>query len=139
LTTAVAGGSAEIGLGADDVAVVENQDLAVELGPQGLYMFVVNARVQDLDVGAAPRVGGVEFGANDATGQPMTTTPGCRELEFAPTGGGFAQLTAPYYLPFERAVTPVLEGAHVTIQLAVRDPTGRQATAQVDVVAHLPP
>jgi hypothetical protein len=137
--TPTPGGTAAIALGAAATPLVSGQDLAVQKGPQGLYMFVTNARVTGLDVGAGGRAAMVEFTATLHTGEIMSVDPGCRVLELARASDGTSQLTEPYWLALLPTVTSEIEGAQVTIDLVVRDHAGTQAVATADVVAHLPP
>jgi len=134
----LAGGAAEVGLGSDFTPLVEGQDVHVELGIQGLYMFVVNVRVQDMDVSSDGRPGVIYLGAFDQSGQAISLETGCRVREFGDTGGGHQQLSSPYFLPLIPDFTSVLEGAMVTIRLDVRDLDGHQAKDERTVVTHLP-
>jgi hypothetical protein len=134
----VAGGSAELGLGSDFAPVVAGQDVELQLGTQGLWMFVVNARARDMDVGSGDREGVIDVAALDQSGEQISLELGCRVREFAETAGGDLQLTSPYFLPLLPTAAPGSEGAKVTIRLDIRDGEGRRATDERSVVAHLP-
>jgi hypothetical protein len=134
----VAGGSAEIGLGTTFAPVVAGQDVELQLGTQGLWMFVVNARARDMDVGSGGREGVIEVAALDQNGQQISLGLGCRVREFAEMDGGNLQLTSPFFLPLLPTVSLGPEGAMVTIRLDVRDGEGRRATDERSIVAHLP-
>ena len=134
----VAGGSAELGLGSTFVPVVAGQDVELELGTQGLWMFIVNARARDMDVGSGGREGVIEVAALDQNGQQISLGLGCRVREFAEMDGGSLELTSPFFLPLLPTAAPGPEGVMVTIRLDVRDGEGRRATDERSIVAHLP-
>jgi hypothetical protein len=131
-------GSVEPGLGETFTPIVEGQDATLTLGIQGLYMFVTNARVRDLEVGTGDLRGAVRFAAFDTEGQVLTLELGCRVREFIDLGDGSRALDGSYEMPFPPEVSDVLEGTSVTIRIDVRDRTGRQAVDQRTVIAHKP-
>ena len=134
----VAGGTAELGLGSAFMPVSDGQDVEVQLGIQGLWMFVVNARARDMDVGSGDREGVVDLTALDQNGAQVSLAVGCRVREFAQTNDGHLELTSAFLLPLLPSVTPVLDGAAITIHLEIRDDEGHRATDERSVVAHLP-
>jgi hypothetical protein len=132
---AVDRGAAEIGLGAPFTALADGQELEVELGIQGLWMFVVNARVPELEL-ATP--GAVWFAAVDAAGAVRSLELGCRTRDFVAAAGGW-ELAAPYFLAFPPSFTPELDGAALTLRAEVIDRAGHRAVGEHRVVARLPP
>lgn len=138
LKPVVAGGSAELGLGSSFAPVVAGQDVELQLGTQGLWMFIINARARDMDIGSGGREGVIDVAALDENGQQISLAIGCRVREFAETSGGDLQLTSPYFLPLLPTTTPGAAGLKVTIRLDLRDGEGRRATDERAVVAHVP-
>jgi hypothetical protein len=134
----VVGGSAEIGLGSSFSPVVPGQDVELQLGTQGLWMFIINARAHDLNVGSGDQEGVIDVAALDEAGQQISLSLGCRVREFATTSGGDLELTSPYFLPLLPTVTPGAAGLKVTIRLDIRDGEGHRATDERAVVAHVP-
>jgi hypothetical protein len=135
----VAGGSAEVGLGTEFMAITDHQDVHVVLGGQGLLMFVVNARVRGMELGAGDLQGGIDALARDPSGTVLSVATGCRAREFTNTAGGSLDLAVPYLLPLAPAATAMLEGAAITLHLEIRDTAGHRATDDRTVIAHLPP
>lgn len=131
------GGTAELGLGTDFTPVVDGQDAELQLGLQGLLMFVVNARVRDMDIGSGSPEGAVEVVALAQDGTQASLQSGCRVRVFTALPTGELQLDSPYFLPLQPALA--LEGARFTIRLEIRDVEGLQATEDRAIVAHLPP
>ena len=138
----VAGGSVELGLGAAQGGVfqpiTDHEDLNVQLGSQGLWMFVMNARRSDMSVGAGELEGVVYYSLLDQSGGTMSIQTGCRVLEFAPLDGAYLGLRTGYALPFSLDYNSTLEGTIVTIHLELRDHEGHRAVDDRTVVAHLP-
>ena len=132
----VAGGSVELGLGSTFTPVVNGQTADLQLGAQGLWMFVVNARVRDMSVGS-DREGIIEAAVLDQSGNVISLGLGCRLREFVETADGFLQVTSPYLVPLVPDDTPI-DGTTVKIRLEVRDEEGRRATDERSVVAHVP-
>lgn len=143
LRPVVDGGSVELGLGSEFTPVVDGQDVSLQLGTQGLWMFVVNARAHDMDVGSGDQEGVVVFSVFDPNGAPVSIDFSCRVREFVPRdpgclAPGCLELASPYFLPLRPELTGQLDGARLTIQVEVRDSEGHRATDRRTVVAHLP-
>jgi hypothetical protein len=144
----VPGGSVELGrgVGAAFMPLVDGQDLTLEIGTQTFLMFVLTARVHDMEVGSGGEQGIVDFAAFDQTGAQVSTDFGCRLKEFVPsTAAGSVDGAAMVFAsPFGLALPPdyashtQLEGARMTLQVEVRDRAGRQAIDRRTVVAHRP-
>jgi len=134
------GGTAEVGLGSEFSPIMDGQDVQLIFGYRNLYTVVVNARVQDMDIGADDRPGVVFLTAFDEGGQVISLDLSCRVREFVETAtaDGTQQLDSPYNLPLHPSFTPSLEGARIKIRLDVRDQDGIQAIDERTVVAHLP-
>jgi hypothetical protein len=135
----IPGGTVELGLGTDFAVVKDGQDVTLQFGTQTLMMFVLNARVHDMNIVPGESEGVVTFTAVGPDGATVSLDTSCRVRDFvaAPTSG--AQLDSPYLLPLTPASADGLEGARVTLRLEVRDMDGRRATDERTVVAHLPP
>ena len=134
----VANGSVELGLGTSFTPVATGQNVELQLGAQGLWMFVVSARTCDMNVGAGDREGAIEATALDRNGQQVSLGLGCRLREFAATGDCCLQPTSPYLVPLGASVSISAGGTPMTIHLEVRDVDGHRATDERSVVAHLP-
>ena len=132
----IAGGSAELGLGSSFMPVVAGQNVDLQLGAQGLWMFIVNGRARDMAVGSGDREGVVDVAVFDKTGQTISLDLGCRRREFAETADGYLEFASPFLLPLNPSA--MVDGATVTIHLQVRDTEGRQAIDERAVVAHVP-
>lgn len=139
LTAVVPGGTCELGLGYMFSPLAADQDVTFELGSQGLWMFIVNARVPE---GAAGRVGelvGVTAAAKlEATGEATSLAVSCRPRVLAPAGAGYLQLESPYLLPMQPDLTPKIDNARITLTLDVRDASGNVARDVRTVITHLP-
>lgn len=133
----VAGGSAQIGLGSQFSPMVDGEDVNVVHGPQTVWMFVVNVRVEGLDVGADTPAA-VDFTAVDRAGVQVSLAKGCRNLDFLAGNDGTVQLAAPYALVFDKAFWPVLDGDVLTVRADVRDRDGHHVTDQHTVIARMP-
>lgn len=140
LTSEVPGGTCEVGLGTAFAPVASGQDVALELGSQGLWMFLVSGRVPAGNVGAGELVGVSAVARLESTGEVASLEFGCRArvLAAAPGDAGALDLESPYLLPMRPELTSVLEGARVTLILDVRDPDGTAARDTRTVVAHIP-
>jgi hypothetical protein len=134
----LAGGSVELGLGHPFMPVVSGQDVDLQFGPQGLWMFVVNARTCDMDVGTGDREGAIEATALDRSGQQISIPLGCRVREFVETSDGCLQTTSSYLLPLRPDVPLSADGTPVTIHLELHDVDGHRATDERSVVAYVP-
>jgi hypothetical protein len=135
----VAGGAVELGLGSQFSPMVDGEDVSVQHGLQGLWMFVVNARVTGMNVGLDADQGAALFQILDASGNVVSLQTGCRNLDFMPVDGATDQLVAPFALPLIDTFTPTqIEGAHLTIAVDMRDRDGHEATDQRTIVAHMP-
>ncbi|TMQ19465.1 MAG: hypothetical protein E6J90_01115 [Deltaproteobacteria bacterium] len=137
----VTAGSAQLGLGDDCAPVAEGQQVGLVCGTQGGTMFLVNARVQDLDI-TAQHQGAVDFTAIGPGGANLTAVSiGCRVRDFTMASDGTMQLRTAYGLQLdpEALQTLQLEGASIQITAKVRDHLGQQATDTRTIVAHLPP
>ena len=145
LRPVVPGGSVELGRdGNPFTPIVDGQDMDLVVGSQGLDMFVLGARTQDLEVGSGDREGVVVFSAFDAGGQLISFDFSCRIREFVPSTSpgsvsGSMILASAYGLPLRpEFITPQLEGSRVTLQAEVRDTAGRRAIGRITVIVHLP-
>ena len=133
----VAGGAVELGLGDTFTEVRNGQDVDLVLGSQGLWMFVINARVADMDSGAGEI--GVLVDAVDVNGARATLLDrGCRARKLEDTGNGVAQLTTGSLMPLDPNAVAMVDGPTFTIRIEVRDVDGRRATDERTVVAHTP-
>lgn len=130
-------GVLEVGLGDPFVPIADGQEVTVQLGAQGLWMFVVSARVQDMEVGLDDRRAAIELDAI-ADNTTVSLEVGCRGREFADVGGHL-QMVTPFFLALDPAFTPQLDGASVTIVGYIRDHAGRAAMDERRVIARLPP
>jgi hypothetical protein len=135
----VAGGSVELGLGTTFMSIADHQDVDLQLGSQGLLMFVVNGRVRGMVLGAGDLQGGIDAAALDQSHAVVSVATGCRSREFVDTAGGTLDLTVPYLLPMPPSLTATLEGAPITIRIEIRDTAGHRATDERTIIAHLPP
>jgi hypothetical protein len=134
------GGSVQLGLGDDSASVVEGQQVPLVCGTQGGTMFLVNARVQGLDV-SADQVGAIDFIATASSGANLTAvSAGCRVRQFKTAGDGSLQLTSSYGLQLDPAALQQMQidGTRIQIVVKVRDRFGLQATDMRTVVAKLP-
>ena len=139
MTSFVAAGSVQLGLGDDSTPITDDQPVALVCGTQGGTMFLLNARVHGLDV--TDQIGAVNFTATGAGGVPLTAaSAGCRMREFEKAGDGSMQLTSPYGLPLDQNALEQypLEGSHIAITVEVHDRIGNRASDTRTVVAHLP-
>jgi hypothetical protein len=141
----IPGGSVELGVGTGSTftALVDGQDFSVELGGQGLYMFVVTVRTLGLEVGSGDQEGVVVFSAFDASDAPLSIDFRCRVREFSAVGSTlntpeYRVLSLNYGLALRAEVTNQIEGRPITLDGTVRDTLGHRATARVTVVGHLP-
>ncbi|MBC7975731.1 MAG: hypothetical protein H7138_12200 [Myxococcales bacterium] len=131
----VPGGSAELGLGFEFTPVADQEQVELQLGTQGLWMFIVNARAYDMELGTGE---GVEIDAVDASGTVISLEAACRTREFDDQGNGTLQLSSAFLLPLLPDATPTLDGSTITIRLEIRDTKGRRATDERTIVAKLP-
>jgi hypothetical protein len=141
ITDVVAHGSVQLGLGVDDTPLADGQDVALVCGTQGGTMFLLNARVQDLDM-TADLQAAITFTATGPSGADLTSASGgCRTRTFEPAGDGTMKLTGAYGLPLDpSALTQYpLDGARVKITVEVHDHLGRGTSDMRTVVARLPP
>jgi hypothetical protein len=134
----VEGGAAEVGLGDQFAPITNGQEVTVELGIQGLWMFVVNGRVRDMDVGSEDLRGVITFAALDANAQEISLEVGCRIRTFVEMPDGSRQLDTAFQLALLPQATPLLDGGMITLRLEVRDHEGRQAIDERTVVARMP-
>lgn len=128
-------GTIDLGLGDPFMALTDGQEANYELGLQGLYMFVINARVHGLDLGIEDERGAVRFASFAPSGEQMSLEFGCRARDFNPDDGNGQQLATTFFLPFDPTFTPTLDGTTVTIRAEVIDHTGATATTERTVVA----
>lgn len=133
----VAGGSVELGLGDAFTPVTNGQDAAIVFGAQGLWMFVINARVQGMDTSAGDI--GLLVDAVDVHGNRASLFDrSCRPRVFEDNGSGMLELTSGTLMPFDPNAVPHVDGGTFTIRLEVRDADGRRATDERTVVAREP-
>lgn len=129
-------GSVFVGLGNSFAPIVEGEQVTVQLGAQGLWMFVGAARVRDMEVGSDEQRAAVQFDAI-ANGRTVSLDVGCRAREFAVVGSDLEMVT-PFFVALNPDFTPELDGANVTLVVNVRDYAGRSATDQRSIIARLP-
>lgn len=129
---AVPGGAIELGLGFDFATVTSGQDAELALGSQGLWMFIVNARVQNVDDEIALSVTAKIDGAQ------IDGDFGCRTRALVPAADGRLELGEPYFLAMRPDAIGTLEGARVALHVEARDAAGHQAIDDRVVVAHFP-
>jgi hypothetical protein len=138
ITTTIPGGTAEVGLGETCARITEGQDVTLTCGTQGLYMFIVNVRVHDMDVNDSAHLGGVGFVATGQDGTKLSlAASGCRSREFVVTDDGLI-MTGSYGLATDINLLSQIDGARVTITVDVRDHLGRHAVDSRIVTAHIP-
>jgi hypothetical protein len=128
-------GSIELGHGAGDYTpVVEGETFPVVLGPQGLWMFVMSARVSGMDI-ADGETAAVWYTALAPSGDAISLDTGCRERGFADAGDGTMQMTDAYFLAVYPEFSGLLAGGMVTLQASVRDVSGHEAMSMATVVS----
>jgi hypothetical protein len=132
------GGRTEVGLGSDFAPILDGQDVTLVEGFRRLWTLTVNARVSEMDVGSDDHVGIVYFAAYDGE-REVSLDVGCRVREFEDAGHGEYQLSSDYILSMHPDYTSILEGATLTLRVAVHDRHGRMATSERTVITHLPP
>jgi hypothetical protein len=133
----VPGGAVELGLGDTFTPVRDGQDVELILGSQGLWMFVINARVQDMDASAGDI--GVLADVVDGNGDRASLLDrGCRARQFEDDGSGALRLATGSLLPLDPNAVMAPDGATFTIRIEVRDADGRRATDERTVIAHTP-
>lgn len=120
----------------DHAPVVEGETFTVELGLQGLYMFVLSARVTGMDI-ADGDVAAVWFTAYGPANEQISLETGCRSRGFAASEEGSFQMTDAYFVPITPDHYDALAG-NVTLETIVRDVSGNEATSRVSVVAATP-
>lgn len=137
---AVAGGSAQLGLGDTSAPVPDGQPVPLVCGTQGGTMFLVNARAEGLDI-TPEQVGAVDFIAALPNGTNLTAVSvGCRVRTFDQAADGSVVLHGAYGLQIDPIALRQmsLDGATVVITAKVRDHLGVQATDTHSVIAQLP-
>jgi hypothetical protein len=131
-------GFVEIGHGKSDyVAVTEGETFELELGLQGLWMFIVSARTSGMDIGDGD-TGAIWYTARGPSGEAISLETGCREREFAVSEDGSLEMTDPYFVAILPEHTGLLSGGNITLEVIVRDAAGHEATNVSHVVAKLP-
>jgi len=135
------GGVAEVGLaGTNDVftPITEGQEIQVELGLQGLYMFVMNTRVRGMRIGPEEQ-GAISIHARADTGDVVFSLEvGCREREFVDGPEG-AVLASPFWVAIDPSYYSTFDGTPVRLQTIVRDADGIEAMDERRVIARMPP
>jgi hypothetical protein len=131
-------GTVEVGLGTDFTSVAQGEDVQMQLGPQGLWMFIVNARTQNLDVGTGNQQGMVDVQALAQDGTELDISPAIRARDFTAVGTNCKELAEIYTLPLDPTIDSDPDGQMISIQFAVSDHDGHMATDERTVVAHLP-
>lgn len=129
-------GSVELGRDRDYAPVAEGDTLQAQLGLQGLWMFIVNARAFDMDI-APGETAAVWFYAVSQAGDLISLDIGCRDREFKQADGG-VEMTDPYQLALRPEYSQVLAGGTVTLEVVVRDQSGMEATTTRTIVATMP-
>lgn len=133
-------GTVEVGVtltGNQFASIAEREDVYVELGLQGLYMFVANVRVHDMRIGEG-KLGAIEVNAFAETAETeLSLAVGCREREFTDGAEG-AQLASPFWVALRPEIYDVLDGLVVRLRATVRDLDGLEAIDERTVVARLP-
>jgi len=137
--TFVATGTAELGVGDDFTAVTTGQSVDVVQGSQSLHMFVVNLRVQGLEVDDLNRPGGVDATVLDASAMPLAADYGCRTRAFTEHTNGWAYAGGPYQVPVTDDVLARIDGTAVMLRVEVHDAAGHQAIDTRSVMAHVVP
>jgi len=138
LVSEVPGGTCELGLGNAFSPIVNGQDITLELGSQGLWMFVVNARIPEGAVSAGDFAGVTALAKLETTGEVTSLEVSCRVRALVPAGAGYLQLESPYLLPMRPDLTAKLDNARVSLTLEVRDPDGNVARDARTLVTHIP-
>lgn len=129
-------GSVELGRDRDYAPVIDGETLQVELGLQGLWMFIVNARAFDMDI-VPGETAAVWFYAVSQAGETISLDLGCRDREFKATEGG-VEMTDPYQLALRPEYSHLLAGGTLTLEVIIRDPSGMEATTTRTIIASMP-
>lgn len=142
-----AGAEAEIGTGMFAFApLLDGERLDLVSGPQGGFHFVVHARMRGLSPGDSRQPGlptnpTTWFRALDEDGARVDV-PEVRQLGYAPQAGAddWYILPSGRILLIDNQAAPRLYGRPVTIEVQIRDASGRMAgdTARVTAVAYPP-
>jgi hypothetical protein len=131
-------GSVEIGHGKTGyVALVEGETFELELGLQGLWMFIVKARASGMDIGDG-ETAAVWYTAVGPAGEVISLDSGCREREFELAEDGTLEMSEPYFVAVRPEFTGLLTGGNISLEVIVRDAGGHEATNTTHVVAKLP-
>lgn len=131
-------GAADIGRGGDAyVPIMDGETFSVQLGLQGLWMFVVSARITGLEV-ADGETAAVWYEASASDGTLISLPSGCRAREFETSDAQTLEMSEDYFLAILPDYTYVLDGGEVTLQLVARDQQGQQATVERTIVSAMP-
>jgi hypothetical protein len=138
---------AEIGTGMFSFAALpDGASLDLVSGPQGGFHFIVHARMRGLSPGDPQRPGLPDnpttwFRALDENGARVDI-PEVRQLGYAPQASGddWYILPSGRILLIDNQAAPRLYGRPVTIEVQIRDASGRMAgdTARITAVAYPP-
>ncbi len=136
---ATSSGSVEIGRGGagEYTPLAAGDTFQVVLGAQGLWMFLVSARVTGMDIDGGDSAA-MWFHAVGPAGEAMSLDFNCSERNFEAADGGI-EMKTPFPLALFPDYTSILGGGNVTLQVTVRDRSGNEATSELTVVAQLPP
>lgn len=130
-------GDVEVGRSRPYASITDGEDFPLELGPQGLYMFVVTTRVRDIAVSDEER-GAVDMFATHPDGAVMSLDGGCRNRTFVAADDGSWEQASPYHVALRPEFNSMLDGLDVTIHVTIRDREGREASAERTVIARMP-
>lgn len=140
-------GEAEIGTGMFSfAALADGESLDLIAGPQGGFHFIVHARMRGLSPGDPQQPGLPDnpttwFRVLDEDGTRVDI-PEVRQLGYAPQASGedWYILPSGRILLIANAAAPRLYGRPVTIEVQIRDASGRMAgdTARITAVAYPP-
>jgi hypothetical protein len=132
-------GAVEVGKGGADafLPLANGDPFQVVLGPQGLWMFVLGARVDGMDIGDGDTAA-AWFAATGPNGEAMSLEFGCSERNFEAGADGSIAMSTGFPLAIFPDYTSILAGGNVTLSITVRDRSGHEAVTQTTVVASMP-
>jgi hypothetical protein len=138
-TLAGSAGAVEVGKGgAGDFSPLANGDpFQVVLGPQGLWMFVLGARVDGMDI-TDGGTGAAWFSAVGPAGEAMSLEFGCSERNFEAAADGGIEMSTGFPLAIFPDYSAILAGGNVTLKVTVRDRSGHEAVGETTIVSSMP-
>lgn len=129
-------GDVELGLGSAFATITDGETVQLQLGGQGLWMFVIDVRTLGLAVGSDSP--GALSAVIEESGTIVSLFPGCHPESFVPLIGGGEQLANAYLLPFDPTLEASPDGKQFTLHVSVGDLDGRTGSDEHTVIAHVP-